>query len=150
MENYFNGILELRTLHEEEAKLNEKKLALITPLLKDVGYIPKIYEWFCEISGGLAEQDSMANKHKIEFLFIILVLYSPMTLIDGQLVNGIRGTLADVLGYKSPSAISNLLKKDLLFQYTHCKEHEKNIDYIYAKLQEYLEANNMILFNPKS
>lgn len=47
----FLEIEELKSIHEEKLRLMEREMALSTPLLTELEYIPMLYKWYCELSG---------------------------------------------------------------------------------------------------
>lgn len=143
--NCLDKISALRSTCEQGAKLSELKTELSTPLLTDTQYIPVIYDWFCELSvPHRIDREELTNPQKAEFLFIILAIYSPITLAGGKLMNGLRDKLAALLGYKSPSAVSNFIAADLYFHYTHTG-HKESIDRIYEEIWKRLEERGILL-----
>ncbi len=105
----FLEIEELKSIHEEKLRLMEREMALSTPLLTELEYIPMLYKWYCELSGCCEESGGLNTDQKGQFLFVIIYsLYSPITLVGGRIVNGVRDRLAQLFGFTSPSAVSNL------------------------------------------
>ena len=104
----FLEIEELKSIHEEKLRLMEREMALSTPLLTELEYIPMLYKWYCELSGCCEESGGLNAHQKGQFLLIILFFYSPITLVGGRIVNGVRDRLAKLFGFNSPSAVSNL------------------------------------------
>ena len=134
----FLEIEELKSIHEEKVRLMEREMALSTPLLTELEYIPILYK--CEESGGL-------NAHqKGQFLLIILFFYSPITLVGGRIVNGVRDRLAKLFGFNSPSAVSNL--RDAISFYETYKGYRKTIDQLRDEFLSRLKENGIIPQNP--
>lgn len=86
----FLEIEELKSIHEEKLRLMEREMALSTPLLTELEYIPMLYKWYCELSGCCEESGGLNAHQKGQFLLIILFFYSPITLVGGRIVNGVR------------------------------------------------------------
>lgn len=82
----FLEIEELKSIHEEKLRLMEREMALSTPLLTELEYIPMLYKWYCELSGCCEESGGLNTDQKGQFLFVILFLYSPIALVGGRIV----------------------------------------------------------------
>ena len=80
----FLEIEELKSIHEEKVRLMEREMALSTPLLTELEYIPMLYKWYCELSGCCEESGGLNANQKGQFLLIILFFYSPITLVGGK------------------------------------------------------------------
>ena len=74
----FLEIEELKSIHEEKLRLMEREMALSTPLLTELEYIPMLYKWYCELSGCCEESGGLNAHQKGQFLLIILFFYSPI------------------------------------------------------------------------
>ena len=120
----FLEIEELKSIHEEKLRLMEREMALSTPLLTELEYIPMLYKWYCELSGCCEEAGVQNTDQKGQFLFVILFFYSPIALVGGRIVSGVRDKLAQLFGFTSPSAVSNLCKLIKSF-YTTYKGYRK-------------------------
>ena len=77
----FLEIEELKSIHEEKLRLMEREMALSTPLLTELEYIPMLYKWYCELSGCCEESGGLNAHKKGQFLLIILFFYSPINLV---------------------------------------------------------------------
>ena len=86
----FLEIEELKSIHEEKLRLMEREMALSTPLLTELEYIPMLYKWYCELSGCCEEAGVQNTDQKGQFLFVILFFYSPIALVGGRIVSGVR------------------------------------------------------------
>lgn len=89
----FLEIEELKSIHEEKLRLMEREMALSTPLLTELEYIPMLYKWYCELSGCCEEAGVQNTDQKGQFLFVILFFYSPIALVGGRIVSGVRDKL---------------------------------------------------------
>lgn len=138
----FLKIEELRSIHAEKIRLIEREIALSTPLLTKLEYIPMLYKWYCELSGCCEESRELSADQKGQFLLIILFFYSPITLVGGRIVNGVRDKLAKLFGFNSPSAVSNL--RDAISFYETYKGYRKTIDRLRDEILSRLKENGMI------
>lgn len=140
----FSVVSELKDIRELKTKLTEREQKLATPLLTDLNLIRVIYKWYCEINGhcGLPERRA-GSCFRQKFIFIILLLYSPKTLAGDKIAKGIRNVLADLLGLRAPTGISNLCA-DVTFFYNNYKTYREDIDYLYAEITNRLKFKGLI------
>ena len=61
----FLEIEELKSIHEEKLRLMEREMALSTPLLTELEYIPMLYKWYCELSGCCEESGGRKPQGRI-------------------------------------------------------------------------------------
>ncbi|WP_294470918.1 hypothetical protein [uncultured Bacteroides sp.] len=143
MENYFQKVYDLEVICKQEAELKEMKKKLEVPLLTDKEYIPMIIKWICELSAENLKSDSFISDIKKVSIFIILYLYSPISLASRKMESGFRSLFAKELAYKSPSGVTNHLTNDLLFQH---KQHPigREIDRIYPEIIKRLKEKEII------
>ena len=139
----FLEIEELKSIHEEKLRLMEREMALSTPLLTELEYIPILYKWYCELSGCCEESGGLNAHQKGQFLFVILFLYSPIALVGGRIVNGVRDKLAQLFGFTSPSAVSNLCKSINSFYSTY-KGYRKNVNQLCDEFMSRLKENGIL------
>ena len=142
----FLEIEELKSIHEEKLRLMEREMALSTPLLTELEYIPILYKWYCELSGCCEEAGVQNTDQKGQFLFVILFFYSPIALVGGRIVSGVRDKLAQLFGFTSPSAVSNL--RDAISFYETYKGYRKTIDQLRDEFMSRLKENGIIPQNP--
>lgn len=146
MLNEFIKIFELKSLSEQESELEKRKIELSKPLLTKLEYIPMMYKWSCElhVSCGALKKEEADAKFKREFLFVVLYFYSPETLAyQKKIKNGVRGVLAEVLGFTAASGVSNL-SLDVATWYGRYKDYQQSIDSLFLALKSRLEAEGLI------
>lgn len=140
----FSIISELKSLREQKSRLSEREYELSTPKLISLEYIPMIYEWFCELVGNCGAPERRAGvRFRKQFIFIVLFLYSPSTLAGGKIAKGIRDILADILGFKSPTGVSNLCT-DVTFLYNNYKDYRQSTDCLYTEIINRLKIKGLI------
>ena len=61
----------------------------------------------------------------------------------GKIAKGIRDILADILGFKSPTGISNLYV-NVTFNYNNYKDYRADIDYLYTEIVNRLKFKGLI------
>lgn len=142
----FLKIEELKSTHEEKIRLMEREMALSTPILTNLEHIPMLYRWYCELTGCSEGSGGLNANQKGQFLLIILFFYSPITLVGGKTVNGVRDRLAKLFGFNSPSAVSNL--RDVISFYETYKGYRKTIDQLSDEILSRLKENGIIPQNP--
>lgn len=112
----FSEIAEIKSIREQKLHLLAREKELSKPVLTNLDMIPKLYIWFSEIISNRdcpGRVESVTQRKK--FLFIVLFLYSPVTLAEGKMLSGLREELAKLLNV-SPSVISNNCR-DIVFLY---------------------------------
>lgn len=143
MKNDFFRIGELISIHTQKSELERKEAELATPMLTDLEYIPQIFEWFCELSGESENGGKLNTDRKMQFLIIIMFFYSPISLTGHRMPNGIRDILTELFGYKSKSAVSNLLK-NLVPTYNTYKMFREEVALFYVSIRSRLEERGML------
>lgn len=136
MRESIDVIKELTFIKEKKAQIIQREQELSKPVLTDYKKIQVIYDWFQNLPEELllTKQDAV---HKRQFLFIIILLFSPSFLVGKKLKIGLRDELARVLEFKSPSAVSNL-GSDVLFWYKSYQGYREKTTKIYEKLLQEL------------
>ena len=102
-----------------------------------------LYKWYCELSGCCEESGGLNTDQKGQFLLVILFLYSPIALVGGRIVNGVRDKLAQLFGFTSPSAVSNLCKSINSFYSTY-KGYRKNVNQLCDEFMSRLKENGIL------
>ncbi len=140
----FSAISELKSIREQKSRLSEREQELTKPILLDLSIISIIFKWYCEIVGncGLPERRA-GSSFRQKFIFIILFLYSPSALAGGKIAKGVRDILANILGLKAPTGISNLYV-NVTFNYNNYKDYRADIDYLYTEIVNRLRFKGLI------
>ena len=125
-------IEELTFIKQKKASIIQQEQELSKPILTDYSQVGRIYDWFKNLPEDLllTRQDSV---HKRQFLFIIILLFSPSFLVGDKLKRGLRNELTKVFGFRSPSAVSNL-GADVLCWYKSYQGFREKTNKIYQKL----------------
>lgn len=105
-----------------------KEEELSTPLLTDLDHIPMLRHWYCELIGSGKPRSRKEASRRSEFVCLVLLLYSPVTLAGGKMGNGVRKALADLFQYKSSTSITNI-SDNIESNYDRYKDYEENVDY---------------------
>lgn len=112
----FSEIAEIKSIREQKSRLSEREKELTEPTLTDLDMIPTLYAWFSEI---ISDRDCPGRVESVtqrkKFLFIVLYLFSPVTLAEGKMLAGLREKLARLYDV-SPVVISNNCR-DVVFLY---------------------------------
>lgn len=140
----FSIITELKSVREQKSRLSQREQELSEPLLTSLHLIPTIFRWYCELQGhsGLPERRA-STRFRQKFIFILLFLYSPAALAGGKMTKGVRNVLAEVLGFRSPTAISNLCV-NVMFYYHNYKDYREDVDYLFTEILTRLKINGLI------
>jgi len=134
----FSAINELAQLRKEKDDIMVRESELSAPLLTDFELIPKLYEYYKEIqSNRLNSAEPGSRRYNRVFIFIIIYLYSPAALAGGKVTRGVRDVIAGVLGFKSPTAISNI-SADMMLQFNNYKDFRKEVEVVFRRISEWL------------
>ena len=140
----FSIITELESVRQQKSHLSERERELSQPLLTSLHLIPTLFQWYCELQGhsGLPERRA-GTRFRQKFIFIILFLYSPSALAGGKITKGVRDVLAEVLGFRSPTAISNLCV-NVMFYYHNYKDYREDVDCLFTQILARIKINGLI------
>lgn len=143
MEYSFLPMIELVDVHNQICKLEKHEAKLSAPKLTKQELIPLIFEWFCELSGCNKEKGKLTIDEKMQFLIIVLSLYSPLSLSGGRVVTGIRDRVAELFGYNSPSGVSNNMR-NMMYMYEHYKNFREAVNTYYSVIMKRLDEMELI------
>lgn len=136
----FSEISELKSIRDQKSRLSEREAELSNPILSDLNLIPKVYQWFNEISEN---RDCPPRKDSVrvrkQFIFIILFLYSPSVLAGGKMPKGLRKAISDAVNLHSESTVSDNCA-DVVFLYQNYKDFRRDIDYLYSEIIDRLKG----------
>lgn len=122
--NMFEKLSKIQELNRQKEILLIEERNATQPALTDFTIIPQLYEWFQDAQVESIESEVTKRR---QFLFIVLYLYSPKSLLP----DGLRGTLVNVLNSVHKSSISNDVHYLYLF-YKQYGKFRKNVDKSYA------------------
>lgn len=144
MELDFNKIERLKKIRSEKSELSSEENALASPFLEDKSLIREIYRIFVEILSERACPPNPASvTQRKKFIFIVLYLFSPSTLVGGKMKQGLREEMSRVLGIRSVDIISKNCD-DVVFLFRHYKDFSEDIRYIFAETMSRLKAKGLI------
>lgn len=144
MELDFNKIIRLKKIRIEKSELSEEENALTAPILKDKSLIHETYKIFIELlneRGCPPNIDSVTQRKK--FIFIILYLFSPSSLVGGKMTAGLREEMSRVLEVQSKSTISDNCA-DVVFLYQNYGDFSGDIEYLYTEIVNRLKVKGLI------
>lgn len=107
------------------------------PLITDTSLVDRIYSFVCERHKGLNDKDI----RKL-FLFAVLSVYSPASLVGTRMRHGLRNKIADTLKC-SITVVSHSIS-DILFFYDHYVWYRTKVDDIMRELFTYLIESNIV------
>lgn len=88
-------ISQIQEVNMKKKQLEKQFQELTKPALADYGFIPQLYEWFCEALADIPP--SGKTQRRREFIFIALYLYEPKSLLGHRIKRGLRQAISDVL-----------------------------------------------------
>lgn len=138
--NTLKELEEIRKKKEEFEKLEKEALK---PVLTDFDNISLIYEWFKDLTSRVENfATNTSTQNRQYFVFIILLLYAPGSVLGDKMPNGLRNILAKVLELNSEEQISHN-SKNVMFMYNTYREFRSCADYLYSEILFRIELNNL-------
>ena len=141
MSSKLSLIKELESIRKLKSQLNKRENELTRPILSDLSMVQEIYGWFVQI---LSERDCPPNPESViqrkKFLFIIMAIFCPKSLVGGKLSHGVRSELAKVFPKLNPCVISHNIA-DVSFMFQHYRDFRQDIESIYSEILEKMEKS---------
>ncbi|MCM0314272.1 hypothetical protein [Bacteroides fragilis] len=138
-------ITDAKSIKELQESLEYRRKLLSTPILSDLRLIETIYDIFnaIESTKSIPPRKGSVNQRK-KFCFIALRLYSPATILFGdQMIKGLRKKIAEILGVRAFSSISDYCE-DVIFLYKTYKSFRPNMDYLYKEMLSQLISKKIL------
>lgn len=132
-----NRVERLRKIHTEMDKLREKEKLLSQPIVENMGMIQNLYDVFrlaLKKQNTKADPDGTAERKK--FLYAILYIFSPATLVGEVMRHKLRENISAVLGC-TPTGVSRDYKTGLFFYATYT-DFRESVDLIIIDMLDYL------------
>ena len=133
MEINLKKLEELRDVRSRQEELKRIEADLARPVMTDVSEIGGIYERFQRLTDGM-DQWNRYSKRRM-FIFIVVWLYSPASIVSERLVPGVRSELTKVLQLKSRTIVSNEMH-NLLFVYSTYSQFRADTNRVFRQLME--------------
>ena len=114
-----------RTTLRQAIEENEK---VVSPKLRDLTLIPKIYELFEQMKG----KEIKINDRK-EFIFVVIYLYSPNKFFGGKMPQGLRRAITKATKVTCASVISATCT-ELTVLYTTYSDFRQGVDNLMNKV----------------
>lgn len=124
-----NRVEELRRVHSEIDDLKDEYRRLSIPIVMNMGMIRNMYDVFTMSLKRLAPnaQPNDTNSRK-KFLYAILYIFSPATLVGEVMRHKLRECVSRVVGC-TPTGVSRDYKTSIFFYATY-KEFRDDVDWI--------------------
>lgn len=111
--------------------------------LSDLTKLPMLYEWY---QGTTARHgfnsDARNNNHK-QFVYVILMLYSPASLFGGKISRELRTEIASLLRLKSPTILYHMRDRSVVWMRTY-KAFASEVNIAYEEITALLKENGLI------
>lgn len=111
---------------------------VFAPKLTDLTLIPKLYDWYCECADS-NKFTADVNSRKKQFVFVVLILFSPPSIFGGKIRKSLRNALAFTFGITDGTAIYKMRDKAIAWQSTYkvfASETDKAYGHILSRLIE--------------
>lgn len=115
---------------EAEAKMTEVEI-LLSPEYTDMALIPKMYEIFKSV----CPEKYSVYKRRYIFSLIMIMLYSPKSIVRGSLIDYLAFEVAITVGYKSQSTVGKSIKS-MWTKYVLYPQFKKDIDTIIEEIRK--------------
>lgn len=104
LEEYKKAADGLKEAHRAAAEADARFGRLLAPKASDLGLIGGIHEWYRRTAAERSfRADGTANNK--QFVFLVLYLYSPASLVGGRINKGLRRAIAAALGISAATAV---------------------------------------------
>lgn len=130
IEHTLRKLYAIKKIRKDKKKLTQLEKQVIDPVLTNIELIPKIHAMFCEIHDKKDVKRSLKQK---EFIFLILLLFSPESLLWYKTKKGIRDKIAIVLNLKEPVKVSKRIT-EVLFQYEKYGDFRDDVNLSYHRI----------------
>jgi len=115
--------------------------AIFKPKLNDVSLIPRLYEWYCQCADKFGFKTDK-NGRKKQFVFIVLIYFSPASIFGGEVRKELRNAIADIFGIKG-IGIYRMRDNAVAWQSTY-KTFAAETDKAYRHIDALLSDNGLI------
>ena len=132
-----NRVEQLRAIHAEMEELKDRERRLSEPIVENMGMIRNLYDVFrlsLKRQDPKAEPDSTADRKK--FLYAILYIFSPATLVGEVMRHRLRECVSAVIGC-TPTGVSRDYKTGLFFYSTYT-DFRESVNKVIRDMLEYL------------
>jgi hypothetical protein len=141
--NISETIRKIREAMSEYDRASERLRLESAPILSDKSLIPIIYGWFCE---SIKEKVNVERRR--QFIFIILYLYSPKSLLGAKMPSGLRHAIIKSIRIGCNSIISDNTK-GLLIRYRVYKWWRKDVEQIMSLVTDKLRLGGFLTTEPQ-
>lgn len=132
-----NRVERLRQIHTEMEKLREKEKLLSQPIVENMGMIQNLYDVFrLALKKQNIKADPEGTAERKKFLYAILYIFSPATLVGEVMRHKLRENISAVLGC-TPTGVSRDYKTGLFFYATYT-DFRESVDLIIIDMLDYL------------
>ena len=123
-----NKILSIQKIKQEKELILKSEKEMCMPLLTDFSQIPVIYKWF---KAFMNKRNRSFNQRAVdqrkEFLFVVLYLFAPASMVGYKMPNGLRAKIAKTLHVQQHCSLS-VYCEDLIFLFQNCNGFKRDIE----------------------
>lgn len=135
-----NFIAQLIQIRRQKQELAHKEAELTAPLLVNLEDVALVYQLFKRQMEAKEPRSLTESTHqRKKFIFVVLALFAPATLVGDRIPHGLRARIAQVTNI-NPSFISNNLE-NVLFQYQHFTDYRQELLYLCKEIANQLEIS---------
>lgn len=126
----------IKRVKAEIESVQESMNELGAPILSDWALLPVLFKLFRETFSKRHIYSDVDHRRK--FIFVVLYLYCPASLVGERMPMGFRKALADTLGLNAATTISDN-SAGLMVMYRSYPDFRRDVDLFYEKVMLHLE-----------
>lgn len=136
-----NRVEELRKVREGIELLHDEEKRLSVPLQMNMELILNLYDVFClSLKGQDHRADPTDTGNRKKFLYAILYVFSPATLVGDVMRHKLRERVSAIIGC-TPTCVSRDYKTGMFFYATY-KDFRDSVDAIIRDMLDFLEIDD--------
>ena len=138
-----NRVDELRKVRAQIESLRDDEKRLSVPIVINMGMIRNLYDIFTMSLKRLdANADPKDTNSRKKFLYAVLYIFSPSTLVGDVMRHKLRECVSSVVGC-TPTGVSRDYKTSLFFYATY-KNFRDDVDFIIKDMLDVLDKGDCI------
>lgn len=124
------------TLEKAQADAREAQLLIdkvFQGVISDLSLLPQLYAWYRDVADRKRFSSDIRNGNHKQFVFVVLMLYSPMSLYGGKIGSNLRREIAGLLHLRSHTILYYMRDKAVAWNSTY-KTFSSEVEAAYEAL----------------
>lgn len=142
LEQMHSAWVEQEKAHTDMAKIQAHVNNVFQSKLTDLSLIPQLYDWYqdCTLRNNFI---SDSHNHNKQFVFIMLMLYSPRSLYGAEIKRGLRKSIAAAININEDTALYRMRSKAAIWIKTY-KAFSSEVTIAFDEIMNRLHAHGII------